>query len=1403
MSPIHSFGNMPTPVKAGLAVASGASLTAALYLLFEGHSGVLWILLIGLAVVAAVLLVAGLVRKRLRQRKAAPMERLISRGGTGAASGDVAQRARLDDMRKVFEEGVQKFRANGKNVYDLPWYVIVGETGSGKTEAIRHCNVGFPPGMQDPLQGIGGTYNMNWWFTNHAVILDTAGRLFEDAQGGASAEWREFLRLLVANRRNCPINGLLLVIPADSLIRDSADTLEQKGAKIAEQFDVIQRALEVRFPVFVLVTKCDKITGFKEFFTGVDDPTLQHQMMGWSNPLALDQPFQPEMLAQHMTTVLQRVGKRRNGLLLDPPPVEGVGGPGRRIDEVDALYAFPHELQSRIFPRLQRYLEMVFVTGQWSAKPLFLRGIYFTSSMQEGSALDADLAEALGVPVESLSETGRAWAIDRAYFLRDVFIEKVFREKGLVTRAANAGRQHRRRKLAVVAAGLIGALALAAFTWHGAMSLKRSIVERRADWVAAADQSTNLPVVRPGSQGVIYRGDMEVSQEGFEGVTWVDFYDRLRQRADQPAEVPWIFLTGDSDFGEESGFQAVIGMGVVEPLLSMTRKRLGRMPTTDHQWLLYGQALAELVRAESASAGPLQVDPLLRFVLQDEQKPWTPETDTAQAAQRDALQQAVDSAGEEAWIRSARTGSAKYLAPAAYRFYGYWKQSCLGTLLGAAGTAKEFRNAEADLQKAWSGSADLDAWREHFAGLQAQKAKLDGLRPTLNDGQLVPTLDQRKKKVTGQVEPIHTVLSSLLPTAGSVKPDTVQLVEARGPDALADAVDAGWKALRDRLDDPGLRGELTELDRQLMDPVSVEQDSRPLYAWRFAMYQAVDRALTGSAIAGAVPIEALAGRQDELATVFGGARQSVDDAASKAASGQAPETVQAAADSCHKALDTLQAHRGEQLLEAVLVDPALPRTLEAMEAWVADQPVQASAPSPPPLLSYEWETGFDARYAPEAAGKLLRSVAGLETLLAASAPERRDRQELLQDLARTREGYLRQYLDYWSVKVPQPQPWAPAAWADWQGQLIGTRTRQACAALGELGQRIESALRELGPFSAETELAKAWTSALDAVREQAGQTSERGNIDEWDAVLTRWCTLPAGPLEARTALLRVSATEVYRNYLIPATSGGYVARYWYELTARSLESLCAGAGRSAGDTLDQIRTQQGFPLSAGASDLPPADIEKLRGQLAELTFPEPSRLPGGDRRLEGLWTWLRTLQPPESGRGPGLTDDDRELLDWARRIMAVLPADGRQASAELLIPPAAEQAKLRRSAQGGVQSTYLVLEQGGSSERRRIDTGGSLGHLPYPTKSEAKVVLRFEEFSDPSAGWSRPWTVPGQDWAPLHLLYDRDRRAQPAPGPQGRNWYVEVPEPHAVNRVLWLELRFAQPMPDPERFPGR
>jgi hypothetical protein len=516
---------------------------------------------------------------------------------------DPGQRARLDDMRKKFQSGVDAYKSRGKDLYKLPWYVIVGEPGSGKTEAIRHSNVGFPPGMQDEFQGVGGTINMNWWFTNHAVLLDTAGRLmFEEVKPGETSEWKEFLTLLRKNRPNCPINGLFLVIPSDSLIRDSADEIQKKAGKIAQQLDVIQRALDVRFPVFVVVTKCDKINGFREFFDGLTDPQLQHQMMGWSNPDPLDDPFKPELVDKYLDQVAARLRRRRLGLLRDPVPENDQG---RRADEVDSLYALPHSLET-LSSRLRRYLETIFIAGEWSAKPLFLRGIYFSSSMREGAALDAELAQAIGVGVDELPE-GKVWERERAYFLRDLFTEKVFRERGLVTRATNTKRMLRGQQIALYTFGFVSLALFCTVAWFAMGNIRGGVKDQRNYWKEVSDKGWDNKFwkesIVPMNGDGTFTATLSTNTLLVEGkvVTLGEFQARLVELAQKPLARNFIF-PGVADKYNQNSHRAqriVFEAGIVRPLIEATRQKMQRdlsdPVATPHE----PDALATLIKLEA------------------------------------------------------------------------------------------------------------------------------------------------------------------------------------------------------------------------------------------------------------------------------------------------------------------------------------------------------------------------------------------------------------------------------------------------------------------------------------------------------------------------------------------------------------------------------------------------------------------------------------------------------------------------------------------------------------------------------------------------------------------------------------------------------------------------------------
>jgi hypothetical protein len=596
---LEQFQQLSTGAKlVGGAIVGGSFLTIIALI----NTRAFGIAVLGLALIAGAILLWRLWLKwQTRKRAAALNSQLTEHSSTAPSSiSDPARRAKLDDLRQNFAKGIERFRAVGKDLYSLPWYVVCGEPGSGKTEAVRHCNVGFPPGLQDEMQGAGGTLNMHWWFTNQAVLLDTAGKLlFQEAPPGSTTEWTEFLNLLRRARPNCPINGLLLVIPSESLIRDSFEDIQKKAAKIEQQLSVIQQRLDVRFPVFVLITKCDLINGFREFFAGIKDPQLQHQMTGWSNPAPLDAPFQPDAVDQHLQQVVQRISRRRLGLMKDPVP----GDPGaRRIDEVDALFTLPSSIAA-LAPRLRRYLETIFVGNAWSGRPLFLRGIYFTSALTEGSALDAELASALGIPAESLPE-GKAWERERSFFLRDLFVQKIFKEQGLVTRSSDTRSLVRRRQWilgSVVACGLVGLVVLSLI---GRNALRESIGEELAMWRAGARAEDWTgprwhPIV---DNGLNYLGNDPVRLEGNREWPLVEFHEKLQQRVAADLRIPWVFkpietIAVRANPSRRRAQQVLFEASIVGPLVEATRERL----LNESNWATADlERLATLVELEGA-----------------------------------------------------------------------------------------------------------------------------------------------------------------------------------------------------------------------------------------------------------------------------------------------------------------------------------------------------------------------------------------------------------------------------------------------------------------------------------------------------------------------------------------------------------------------------------------------------------------------------------------------------------------------------------------------------------------------------------------------------------------------------------------------------------------------------------
>ena len=172
-------------------------------------------------------------------------------------------------------EALAKLRAAAGNkrdyLYSRPWYVIIGPPGAGKTTALLHSGLRFPF-VEQAVKGVGGTRNLDFWFADEAVLVDTAGRYTTQDSDATidAAGWTSFLALLKKSRPAQPINGIIVAIGVDLLVGNDCAAIDAHASAVRRRLVELRRTLETAVPVYLIVTKADLLAGFDAYFDDLD-----------------------------------------------------------------------------------------------------------------------------------------------------------------------------------------------------------------------------------------------------------------------------------------------------------------------------------------------------------------------------------------------------------------------------------------------------------------------------------------------------------------------------------------------------------------------------------------------------------------------------------------------------------------------------------------------------------------------------------------------------------------------------------------------------------------------------------------------------------------------------------------------------------------------------------------------------------------------------------------------------------------------------------------------------------------------------------------------------------------------------------------------------------------------------
>jgi type VI secretion system protein ImpL len=320
-------------------------------------------------------------------------------------------------LQERWKEAVETLRHShlrkfGNPLYVLPWYMVIGESGSGKTTAIKSARLSSPFAGEIQASGISGTKNCDWWFFDEAVIIDTAGRYAIPVDEGRDKdEWNKFLNLLVKYRKKEPLNGLIISVAADKLMVDTSQVLEQDGIHIRRRIDELMLALGAKFPIYVLVTKCDLIQGMTQFCGQLPEGALA-QPMG-----SINEAFSTDVSA-FQNKVMDSLGERLRQLrlLLLHEKKDQSADPG--------LLLFPEEFE-RLRPGLTSFLQGLSQENPYQETPL-MRGLFFSSGRQEGTPYSHFL-KTLGLIEEKEVLPGT----NKGLFLHDFFAKILPADRGI------------------------------------------------------------------------------------------------------------------------------------------------------------------------------------------------------------------------------------------------------------------------------------------------------------------------------------------------------------------------------------------------------------------------------------------------------------------------------------------------------------------------------------------------------------------------------------------------------------------------------------------------------------------------------------------------------------------------------------------------------------------------------------------------------------------------------------------------------------------------------------------------------------------------------------------------------------------------------------------------------------
>lgn len=445
------------------------------------------------AVVAMLWLGIGGVLLVMQKRSAARAQASLSKTMIRSSSG-------LAEMNDQFQKCLGALRSTRPAALNvLPWYLVLGAPGAGKTTLLAESGLTFASFGAGSTRAGAPTRSADWWFTEEAMYLDTAGRYTADSS--SQAEWKAFLELVEQARPELALNGVVVAVSVPDLLKKDDAGVNAAAQQIRDRLSELNRKLNLDIPLYIAFTKCDLIGGFKDFFVTLP-PQGREQVLGHTLP------WQPGMMAD-----IRTVFSRETAALLPSLRNRRLGALGGDLgpEQQYKVIQFPQQF-SAVQKWMGDFLAALLRPNPQQALPA-LRGFYFTSAQQTqrqattpaaaanavaaaAAAPRADLEASIFIQANAVQQAAPTGEQCQGLFIKDLLTKVMLGDQRLVQVSGGVRRSRALWRLTslVASAAVLVVTFISLLSWYvgDAREIDRTIAASRVVLETSRNEPTKV-----------------------------------------------------------------------------------------------------------------------------------------------------------------------------------------------------------------------------------------------------------------------------------------------------------------------------------------------------------------------------------------------------------------------------------------------------------------------------------------------------------------------------------------------------------------------------------------------------------------------------------------------------------------------------------------------------------------------------------------------------------------------------------------------------------------------------------------------------------------------------------------------------------------------------------------------